>query len=138
MVYQTWARLNFIGKQEWGEAFPEGKVPILSIATQQVRLERIKDTESVFTVNWKELTQLQQQAILNKLSKKTGTSKEAIQKEILNTGLPIRRTLIQSVGTSQIEFLTTFNDLAPEPFKLYQCNQTTDFTLKKPELKKKA
>lgn len=101
--YQTWARLNVMGRQEWGVVFPEGKVPILRFATQQAKLEGVKDTESVFTVNWKELTQRQQQAILEKLSKQTGASKESILKEVLSVGLPLRRKWVQSIGTSQIE-----------------------------------
>lgn len=101
--YRTWARLNVLGKQEWGKIFYDGKVPILSISFQKARLEGIKDAESVFTVNWTALTQRQQQAILEKLSKQTGASKDAIFREVLGVGLPLRRKWVQSIGTSQIE-----------------------------------
>jgi hypothetical protein len=101
--YRTWARLNFQGKQEWGDIFRDGKVPIQSIATQQAKLGSNRDPESVFTVDWKELTPYQQEAILDKLSQQSGVNKEIILKEILKTGLPLRRNLIFSCGTNQVE-----------------------------------
>jgi hypothetical protein len=90
--YRTWARLNLKGKIEWGEFFPDSKVPVKSIVTQNPILEDTKDVESAFTVNWKELTHHQQEAIVEKLSKQTQTTKETILKRILTHGLPLRRT----------------------------------------------
>ena len=103
-TYRTWARLNFDGKREWGEVFPDGKVPIQSIATQHAKLEGIKDIESVFTVDWNTLADWQQQAVLEKLSQQSGAPKETVQKEILQVGLPLRRKHIQSCGTTHVEF----------------------------------
>lgn len=104
--YRTWARLNLEGKREWGEIFPDGKVPVQSIATQRAKLEGIKDIESVFTVNWKELTEEQQQAILEKLSEQTGATKETIFKNILKIGLPLRRRYTACCGTNRMELFT--------------------------------
>lgn len=101
--YRTWARLNLEGKREWGDIFPDGKVPVQSIATQRAKLEGAKDVESVFTVDWKELTEWQQQAILEKLSQHSGKTIEAILKEIMKVGLPIRRTYVVSCGTNRME-----------------------------------
>jgi hypothetical protein len=101
--YRTWARLNFRGKQEWGDIFRDGKVPIQSIVTQQAKLGGNKDPESVFTIDWKELTTRQQEGILDKLSQQSGVNKEIILKEILKSGLPLRRNLIFSCGTNQVE-----------------------------------
>jgi hypothetical protein len=104
--YATWARLNLEGKRVWGDVFPDGIVPVQSIATQHAELEGLKDAESVFTVNWKELTTEQQQAILEKLSEQTGATKEAILKDILKFGLPLRRRYTASCGTNRTELFT--------------------------------
>lgn len=101
--YRTWARLNLEGKREWGEIFPNGKVPIQSIATQQTKVEGAKNAESVFTIDWKELTTEQQLLMLEKLSSQNGVTKEAVLKRILKTGLSLRRNLISSCGTSRME-----------------------------------
>jgi hypothetical protein len=101
--YRTWARLNFRGKQEWGDIFRDCKVPIQSIATQQAKLGGNKDPESVFTVDWKELTPCQQEAILDKLSQRHGVAKEIVLKDIMKVGLPLRRNLVFSCGTNQVE-----------------------------------
>jgi hypothetical protein len=104
--YATWARLNLEGKRVWDSVFPDGVVPVQSIATQHARLECIKDAESVFTVDWKELTTEQQQAVLEKLSERTGATKEAILKEILKIGLPLRRRYTAGCGTNRMELFT--------------------------------
>lgn len=101
--YRTWAQLNLEGRRAWGDVFPDGKVPILSIAAQQAKLEGIKDPESVFAVDWNELSEWQQQAVLEKLSSQSGASKQAILKEIQKVGLPLRRKYIQSAGTNRIQ-----------------------------------
>ncbi len=101
--YQRWVRLNFEGKQEWGDVFGDGKVPVASIPTQQAKHAGNKDPESVFNVDWKELTLEQQDEILKKLSHKSGVAKETILKNILKTGLPLSRNLIFSCGTNQVE-----------------------------------
>jgi hypothetical protein len=101
--YRTWARLSFEGKQEWGDIFRDGKVPIQSIAIQQAKFGDNRDPESVFSVNWKELTLWQQEAVLDKLNQQSGVAKEVILKEILKVGLPLRRNLIFSCGTNQVE-----------------------------------
>ena len=104
--YPTWARLNPEGKRIWGNIFPDGLVPVQNIATQHTRLEGIKDIESVFTIDWIELTKAQQQDILENLSERTGTTKEAIVKEILKAGLPLRRRYTVSCGTNRMQFFT--------------------------------
>ena len=104
--YRTCARLNVEGKRVWGDVFPNSVVPVQNISTQHVRVEGRKDAESVFTVNWKELATEQQQDILEKLSEQTGATKEAILKDILKVGLPLRRGHVISCGTSRMDFFT--------------------------------
>jgi hypothetical protein len=104
--YATWARLNPEGKRLWGNVFPDGVVPVQSIATQHAMLEGIKDVESVFTVDWKELTQDQQKAILEKLSERTGATEGTILKEILKVGLPLRRRYTAGCGTNRMGLFT--------------------------------
>lgn len=96
--YQSWVRLNLKGKTEWSEIFPDDKVPVQTIANQKPILEGAKDIESVITVNWKELNPHQQQAIIEKLSKQTGETKEKTLADILRAGLPLRRTYIRCCG----------------------------------------
>ena len=99
--YRTWVRLNVEGKRLWGDVFPDGIVPVQSIATQHAKLEGIKDAESVFTVNWKELTTEQQQTLIEKLSEQSGAAKDQILKDILKAGLPLRRRHTFNCGTTQ-------------------------------------
>jgi hypothetical protein len=102
--YARWARLNLEGKRRWGDVFPDGVVPVQSIAKQHAKLEGVKDAESVFTVNWKELTTRQQQAILEELSEQTSATKEDILKVILKTGLPLRRRYTMAAVQTEWSF----------------------------------
>ena len=99
--YRTWVRLNVEGKRLWGDVFPDGIVPVQNIATQHAKLEGIKDAESVFTVNWKELTTEQQLTIIETLSEQSGATKDEILKDILKAGLPLRRRYTFNCGTTQ-------------------------------------
>ena len=101
--YRTWAYLNSEGKTVWGNVFPEGEVPIQSIIAQPATLEGIDGTERVFLVDWKELNVQQQDAILEKLSKRSGASKEVILKDVLKVGLPLREKYTEGCGTSRLE-----------------------------------
>ena len=116
--YRSWVRLNLEGKREWGEIFPDGKVPVQTIANQKPVLESAKDVESVFTVNWKELSPFQQQAIIEKLSNQTGATKEKMLSDILTIGLSIRRTFIRCCGKTGCDYsFKEKDDFLPEQKK---------------------
>lgn len=101
--YRTWAYLNVEGKAAWGDVFPDGEVPVQSIIAQPATLQGIDKTERVFLVDWKELTAQQQDAILGKISKRTGANKDIILKEVLKVGLPLRGKYTEGCGTSRLE-----------------------------------
>ena len=101
--YKTWASLNAEGKKVWGGVFPDGEVPVQSIIAQPATLEGIDKTERVFLVDWKELTSQQQDAVLEKLSKRSGASKDVILKDVLKIGLPLREKYTEGCGTSRLE-----------------------------------
>ena len=100
--YRTWAYLNAEGKAVWGDVFPDGEVPVQSIIAQPATLEGIDKTERVFLVDWKELTAQQQDAILEKISKRSGARKDVILKDVLKVGLPLREKYTEGCGTSRL------------------------------------
>lgn len=100
--YRTWAYLNAEGKAGWGDVFPDGEVPIQSIIAQPATLEGINSSERVFLLDWKELTIQQQDAILGKISKRTGANRDVILKEVLKVGLPLREKYTEGCGTSRM------------------------------------
>jgi hypothetical protein len=101
--YRTWAYLNAEGKTLWGDVFPDGEVPVQSIIAQAATLEGVDGVEKVFLVNWKELTVQQQDAILDKISRRCGASKDVVLKEVLKVGLPLRAKYTEGCGTSRLE-----------------------------------
>jgi hypothetical protein len=94
--------LNADGKAVWGDVFPNGEVPVQSIITQSATLEGVETTERVFLVDWNELTGKQQDAILEKLSKRRGVAREVILKDVLRIGLPLREKYTDSCGTTRL------------------------------------
>jgi hypothetical protein len=101
--YQTWAYLNAEGKKLWGDVFPDGEVPIQSMIAQAATLEGIDGIGRVFLVDWKELSTEQQKTVLEKISKMSGVSKDAILKDVLKVGLPLRQKYTEGCGTSRME-----------------------------------
>lgn len=65
---RAWAGLTWEAKEVWREVFPDGKVPIKSIASQGVRFDGFKDPESVFCVDWNVMANWQKEVFLKKLS----------------------------------------------------------------------
>jgi len=100
--YKTWASLNAEGKKAWGNIFPDGTIPVVSIIPKQATLQGTEKTETIFLVDCKELTSQQTEQILEKLSKNTGTQKDLILKDILKVGLPLRQRYVDSCGTSRM------------------------------------
>jgi hypothetical protein len=86
----SWGILNSEGKKHWGDIFPDGQVPLKGMVLIPAKLAGIDAVQTIYLVNWRKLTSLQQAAILVKLNKLSGTSKEEILKEILSVGLPLR------------------------------------------------
>jgi hypothetical protein len=101
--YKTWACLNEEGKKVWGDIFPDGEIPVQSIIAQAATLEGIDKAERVFLVDWKELAPQQQEAVLEKLCKRSGASKNVILKDIQKIGLPLREKYTDSCGTTRLE-----------------------------------
>jgi hypothetical protein len=56
----------------------------------------------VFLVYWKELTAQQQDAVLDKLCKRSGARKDVILKDVLKIGLPLRKKYTEGCGTSRL------------------------------------
>jgi hypothetical protein len=100
---KTWASLNAEGKAVWGDVFPDGEVPVHSIIAQAATLEGIAETERVFLVDWRELNARQQDAVLEKLSKRSGAAKDVVLKDILKIGLPLREKYTYGCGTTRME-----------------------------------
>jgi len=95
--------LNVEGKAFFGDIFPDGEVPIQSIMPQHAKLDGVDEIDKVFLVDWKELSVQQQDALLGKISKKFGASKEAILRDILKVGLPLREKLTEGGGIIRLE-----------------------------------
>jgi hypothetical protein len=70
---------------------------------QHAKLEGVNGIDKVFLVDWKELSTQQQDALLEKIIKKFGASKETILKDILKVGLPLREELTEGGGTIRLE-----------------------------------
>lgn len=99
-AYRAWARLNLQAKEEWCNVFPDGKVPVRTIAVQKVRFESFKDPESVFLVDWNALESWQQKALLKKLG-----LHRLVNEDLLNVGFFIGRSNFCRCGTLDFTFV---------------------------------
>ena len=93
-----WVYLNEVGKDVWGNIFPDGKVPVASMSFQDSNVGR------VIPVAWGVLTEEQKQAILTKLSEVSGAPKKAILKDIKRIGLPLRKIYTDGTIVGEMRF----------------------------------
>lgn len=98
-AYRAWAQLNLQAKEEWCNVFPDGKVPVRTIAVQKVRFESFKDPESVFSVDWGELESWQQEALLEKLG-----HGGLVNEDLLSAGFSIGHSNFCRYGTFDFTF----------------------------------
>ncbi len=101
--YRTWAQLNLKGKEMWSGVFFDGLVPIKTIAAQKVTFDAISDPDSVFSIDWKELTEGQQQVIIEKISQNR-RPKEEILSQIEQSSVPLPRTHVLWLGIGDKTF----------------------------------
>ncbi|HLE74940.1 MAG TPA: hypothetical protein VI864_02720 [Candidatus Bathyarchaeia archaeon] len=97
-----WVCLNDAGMRVWGDVFPAGKVPVASMAFQEAKLG--PKTERVVLVAWTVLSEEQKDAVLAKISERCGAPKEAILKDILKVGLPLRESYTTGTVAAELRF----------------------------------
>jgi hypothetical protein len=92
------AFLNDEGKKIWGSVFPDGLVPIKSPIPHQADLGGGASQEPVYIVAWDELTPIQRGQIINNLAVKFRAPPSAVEKQILEKGMPLRASLINATS----------------------------------------
>ena len=100
--YRTWARLTLKGKETWGAIFFDDLVPIKPIAAQSVTFDAISDPESVFSIDWTQLTEGQQQIIIEKISQ--NRTEEEILSKSSKSSVPLPRSHVLCLGVGDKTF----------------------------------
>ena len=99
-----WVCLNDEGKRVWGDVFPDGKVPVCSMNFHDATLEGVGGKERVILVSWAALSSAQKDGVLAKISKRCGAPKDAILKDILKIGLPLRERYTTGIVAAELRF----------------------------------
>jgi hypothetical protein len=89
-MIKSWATLNEEGKKLYGEIWPNGEVPIVSIVGIQMQTGPNEPVEDAYLIRKEEMSPEQIEKLLAMLSEKFKTPKEDINKEWETNGLPIR------------------------------------------------
>ena len=100
--FKHWVHLNEEGKKLYGEIFPTGEIPVLSMIPTVGGIEG--NPERLFLIYHEELTDEQIDRVLTLLSAKFKAPKEQIKKEMLKNRIPIREKYIGSSGTNHLGF----------------------------------
>ena len=98
--FKHWAYLNDEGKKEWGEIFPSGMVPVVSMLPMTLNLGG--KLERAYKVSIPELSDGQFEAVVSKIAEKFHAPKAFIRKDFLEKGIPLRESLTSGSGTNQI------------------------------------
>jgi len=97
-----WVCLNAEGKRVWGDVFPDGKIPVASMTFRDMKLG--SKTERAVLVAWAVLSLEQKAAVLAKISERCGAPKDAILKDILKVGLPLRESYTTGTVAAELWF----------------------------------
>jgi len=99
--FKHWAYLNEEGMKTWGNIYPDRTVPVLSMIPKYGPLgSPDSPPQNYFLVYVEELTEEQLEAILDILAERFKAPQQDIRKEIMERGLPLRKTLTNGSGTN--------------------------------------
>jgi len=102
--FRHWAYLNEEGKKLYGEIFPDGQVPVLSMIPQMANLGESETPERVYIVYIEELSSDQFKAIVDLIAEKFKAPRSIIEAEFKNNGIPLREKLVSGAGTNHPGF----------------------------------
>ena len=102
--FRHWAHLNEEGKKLYGEIFPNGVVPVLSMIPQMAKLGEGETPERVYIVYIEELTPEQFKAIVDLIAEKFNAPRSAVEADFKKNGIPLRGTLTSGAGTNHPGF----------------------------------
>ena len=101
---KDWAYLNEEGIHQFGEIFPNNKVPIISILPIRFEHPDFEAPQTAYLLNGKELAEETLQKLIIRLAEKfneTPAEYPALRQEIITNRLPVRVKLTSGVGTSR-------------------------------------
>lgn len=99
---RAWAGLTWGAKELWKEVFPDGKVPIKSIASQRVVFDGFRDPESVFCVDWDAMDFWQREAFLEKLGE--GGFMKVVVERVGGVCFLFGRSQVRLLGVGEVTF----------------------------------
>lgn len=99
---KSWATLNEEGKKEYGNIFPTGEVPIVSIVGVQMKTSAAAEPELAYLIKQEDMTAEQLEKLLTMLSEKFTSPKDDIKAEMEKNRIPIRAKFTNGAGTDNI------------------------------------
>ena len=103
--FKHWAYLNEEGKKFFGEVYPDGIVPVLSMIPMYGPLgSPDSPSQQYFMVYLDELTEEQMEKTLDILTERFMAPREEMRKEFREHGLPLRKSLTNGSGTNHPGF----------------------------------
>ena len=113
--YKDWANLNEEGLEKFGDIFPNGVVPIISMISITFEHPDLSTPERAYLLKGSDLTEDQLIKLTNKLAQKFNDEdkKDEIRKTILSNDIPIREKLTNGAGTKRI-FMYMADDMDDE------------------------
>jgi len=95
----SWAYLNEEGKKLWGDIFPDGRIPVVSMVGQLAVLGDREEPEPIYMIRTSDLTPDQFGKILDKVSKNFSANREEVKTNFEKENIPLRQSLTSGAGT---------------------------------------
>lgn len=101
--YLDWCILNKQGMKEYGDIFPDRRVPIISMIPIKFEHPKLDAPERAYMVRGTNLTEKQLRLLVGNISENfKDPNKTEIRRYILDNNLPVRERLTSGSGTRRI------------------------------------
>jgi len=99
----TYGYLNDHGKMLYGNAFPDGKIPLTSILLESARLGNKPVREEIYRIDIKQMTEEQIDSVVKIVARSTNARTILVRASFVDLGfIPIRASLVATVSTDDL------------------------------------
>ena len=87
----------------YGDAFPNGKIPLTSILCETTQLGKKPVREEVYRIDIRQMTEEQIDSVVKIVARSTNARTILVRESFVNLGfIPIRASMVETVGTDEL------------------------------------
>jgi len=103
LILSSYGYLNEQGKMLYGDAFPDGRIPLTSILLESARLGNKPVREEIYRIDLQQMTEEQIDLVIKVVARSTNARTIVVRESFVSLGfIPIRASMVGSVSSTDL------------------------------------